>query len=470
MEETLTKEKEISADAQQSRRGFNKKILLIIAAVLVLIYGIGVVYFSSHFFPLTTVNNADCSFLSVEAAKKKIAATAEDYVYTIKLSGGEQAQIYGKDIELVCTSIDGIEEQKARQNPFLWPFDASNRKLTAQLVITYNEDILFNKMEWLDASVKQRETLALVPSKLTYASGAYTIADIADEKIFDFGSLFALARLDIYGLEKGISIEKEGLYVPLSEYAPVKAATDRMNQLVASSITYLRGEQTFVVNGDAIHEWVSVGDDLSVYLDYPKIKEYVKILATFYDTVGTKRNFVTSKGETIQIGGGNYGWRVNQSAESEELRDFILDGATTQREPVYSKRAAVHGNGCDIYNTYVEVSLASQHLWFYKDGVLIVDTPIVTGNPFLKNATPPGVFGLTYKTKDAILRGDDYETPVSFWMPFNGGIGLHDATWRGAFGGTIYRGGGSHGCVNMPYAAAKKVYEKISRNDPVVVY
>ena len=66
--------------------------------------------------------------------------------------------------------------------------------------------------------------------------------------------------------------------------------------------------------------------------------------------------------------------------------------------------------------------------------------------------------------------GEDYETPVTFWMPFNGGIGLHDATWRGRFGGSIYRGNGSHGCVNLPYSAAEKIFKSLSPGEPVVVY
>jgi len=446
-----------------------KRIVLIFAVFAVLLYFGGVAYFNTHFYPFTKINNIDCGFLSVEAAIRKIVDATENYTYTIK-STEKSEQIKGSDIDLLCNKISGVDKLKEKQNPFAWVFDASNRALKADIEISYNEDKLFNAMEWLECVVDTREALASVPKGFVYNAGSYSLGELAQKKIFDFGRLFYLARLDVYELKEGISLEKEGLYVPLDKYPQVEDALTRMNQLVSSSITYLRGEQSFVVNGDAIHEWVSVGDDFAVYLDTPQIKEYVRILSTFYDTVGTKRNFVTSKGETIQIGGGNYGWKVNQAAEAAALESAILNGETIVKEPSYARIAAVHGDGCDIYNTYVEISLASQRLWFYKDGVLVVETPVVTGNPFLRNATPPGVFGITYKTKDAILRGADYETPVKFWMPFNGGIGLHDATWRGAFGGSIYRGNGSHGCVNMPYGAAQKVFEKISRNDPVVVY
>ena len=60
------------------------------------------------------------------------------------------------------------------------------------------------------------------------------------------------------------------------------------------------------------------------------------------------------------------------------------------------------------------------------------------------------------------LEGADYTTYVNFWMPFLGGYGLHDATWRGSFGGDIYHYDGSHGCVNLPYDAAAEIYDNIS--------
>ena len=55
-------------------------------------------------------------------------------------------------------------------------------------------------------------------------------------------------------------------------------------------------------------------------------------------------------------------------------------------------------------------------------------------------------------------------------MPFNGGIGLHDATWRSSFGGTLYKNGGSHGCVNLPHSVAQKIFENISAGTPVLCY
>ena len=64
----------------------------------------------------------------------------------------------------------------------------------------------------------------------------------------------------------------------------------------------------------------------------------------------------------------------------------------------------------------------------------------------------------------------EYETPVKYWMPFNGGVGFHDASWQPTFGGSRYQTNGSHGCVNMPPEMAGKLFELISAGTPVLVH
>ena len=208
-----------------------------------------------------------------------------------------------------------------------------------------------------------------------------------------------------------------------------------------------------------------------------KISEYVSTFAEKYNTLYSVRNFVTSSGDTVTIVGGDYGFALDQESEKTQLIKDLSGRETVQRDPVWAIRGFTEYQiGNDIGNTYVEVSIKDQHLWYYKDGKKIVECDIVTGNPYMGYSTPTGTFGLTYKQLGATLRGEnadgtEYESPVTYWMPFYGNYGLHDATWRYAFGGNIYLGGGSHGCVNMPYEAAQKVFENIAdSNVPVVVY
>ena len=132
-----------------------------------------------------------------------------------------------------------------------------------------------------------------------------------------------------------------------------------------------------------------------------------------------------------------------------------------------------------ITQTFVVVYLNTQQLELYKNNTLYLSTPVVTGN-IGKYETPTGYFKIKYKQTNTYLKGKNadgstYKSHVNYWMPFNAGIGLHDATWRGNgtnlnyFGNKIYQTNGSHGCINMPYYAAQTVYNNVNAGTVVIV-
>ncbi|KRO14421.1 hypothetical protein IV62_GL000998 [Lactobacillus helveticus] len=81
-----------------------------------------------------------------------------------------------------------------------------------------------------------------------------------------------------------------------------------------------------------------------------------------------------------------------------------------------------------------------------------------------------------YKESPSTLRGtnDDgssYASPVKYWMPFTlSGCGFHDASWRTDWSKKAYLRGGSHGCVNVKPSEIRKVWNNISKNEPVIIY
>ncbi|MCD7917999.1 MAG: L,D-transpeptidase, partial [Clostridiales bacterium] len=179
--------------------------------------------------------------------------------------------------------------------------------------------------------------------------------------------------------------------------------------------------------------------------------------------------FATSYGTTVTVEGGDYGWWMNQSSEVEGLTQQILNQESGVREPVWNGTAAVLGVGADgdYGDTYVEINLTAQHLYYYKNGALVVESDFVSGK---NDATPTGTYGIQYCERYATLNGENYSSPVSYWMPFYDGVGLHDASWRTSFGGTIYKTNGSHGCINLPIKVAKQLYENMSAGTAVIVY
>ena len=159
------------------------------------------------------------------------------------------------------------------------------------------------------------------------------------------------------------------------------------------------------------------------------------------------------------------------AASMRTLRDK-LSAASQQpaaAQATWSSKGSVWGENT-IGSSYVEIDLTQQHVWVYRGGEVAVSTDCVTGKAISGNNTPNGIFAIQFKQRDAILRGEDYETPVSYWMPFFQGVGLHDAGWRGSFGGDIYVRSGSHGCVNLPPSAAAQIFEVVYSGEPVIVY
>lgn len=250
---------------------------------------------------------------------------------------------------------------------------------------------------------------------------------------------------------------------------PLTPMEQAQKDLAGVTVTYQFGDQSEVLDNDRILSWLQEKEDGSVAIDEQQAKAFVKALAEKYDTAYTTRTFHTTGGRDIQIAQGDYGWRIDQEAETKHLLELLAAKQSAVCEPIYAQTAAVHAKN-DWGKTYVEVSLTDQYLWLYKDGHCILESYFVSGNPTRGHATPKGIYGLTYKTRDATLSGEGYDSKVKYWMPFNRNVGLHDAPWRKTFGGQIYKNNGSHGCINLPPANAAKIYENVDKNTPVIVY
>ncbi len=120
--------------------------------------------------------------------------------------------------------------------------------------------------------------------------------------------------------------------------------------------------------------------------------------------------------------------------------------------------------------TYILISIKKQKLWYYKKGKLMMSTSVVTGHKG-KHDTPKGTYKIRGKARNVYLVGPDYKSYVNYWMLIDRRtqIGLHDASWRSSFGGSIYKWNGSHGCINMPYKKAKYIYNKAPTGTKVII-
>lgn len=126
--------------------------------------------------------------------------------------------------------------------------------------------------------------------------------------------------------------------------------------------------------------------------------------------------------------------------------------------------------GSAVGGTYIEISIKAQYMWLYVDRKLVCETDVVTGNNDGYSNTPKGYFNINSRARNTTLYGAGYASFVNYWMGFYGGCGIHDASWRSEFGGNIYNGNGSHGCVNTPYSKVQKIYNNSDYGTPVIIY
>ena len=451
------------------------RILLMDMAVLCIVLAVYLgfaLYYNSHFFKNTEVNGVNTSNMSEEKAEQAINKQVSGYVLEIQQRNGLTDIIYGNNIELHTEYGDSLSELIRKQNGFLWPaYLFRKQEYEVSSMLTYNESLLKAYVELLKG-FKEENVIAPTNASIAFGENNYEIipedpgTKLIKKKVYE-----AIAEA-INTLQPTLSLEEAGCYVEpqiTSEEPGLSEALKELNRYAGTKITYEFGDATEVLDGARISEWLTLDEDYKVTLDETKIKEYVDYIGKNYNSFGRRRTFKTSYGDVIKVEGGDYGWWLDRASEVKELTELIKNGEQTVKKPVYFQTAQQYGED-DIGNTYVEVNLTAQHLFFYKDGELIVESDFVSGNVSKDYATPTGTYPVQYKENDAILVGEDYETPVKYWMPFNRNIGFHDATWRDKFGKDIYRTRGSHGCINMPPKAAKKMFEHIKRGVAVVVY
>ena len=454
-----------------------------IACTCGLIYAGGAFYYKDKFFKGTKINGVSVDNLTAKEAEKKIENRIEDYSMEISFKDGGKEVIDGEEISYEYLSDGKIQEHLENQNPFLWTsgfFKEHNYEVGE--AITFDETKLHEKLNTF--SCMQEENM--IPPKdayIAFENNSFVIKPEEAGTTLDKALLTEKLLASVKESKNTFSAEEAGVYVlptVTDKDETLKHQQEVWNGCAAVTVTYTFGDKKEVLDGMTVKDWMTY-DENGNYVEnlgvlQQHIRDYVQMLGEKYNTIGTKRTLTsTYTGQPVTVSGGSYGYLIDIRGERTQLLKDIQSHGNIEREPIYAKRGKTYGEN-DIGNTYVELDLSAQHLWYYKDGEVLMESDFVSGTYNDKSRrTPSGVYSLAYKQRNQVLRPApnpdgtyDYESPVSYWMPFNGGIGLHDANWRGRFGGNIYRNSGSHGCINLPVSFAGKFYESIEAGCPIV--
>lgn len=482
--ELLTDEGEqLTEEEKHEKRRKRRKVIKIVAGsiggVILAVYLGFSVFFMSHFQFQTTINGVGFSMKSVEDVEAYMEEQVNNYVLSLNESDGDVEQIAGSDVSLTYRKGDELKKVLEKQNAFLWPMSLWEKpEITTEVGVEYDSAKLSEIISGL-ACMKEENQIAPVSAKPEFVETEFVIkaeevGSQIDKTVFE-----QKVKEYIEGFRDTLDMTEEECYVKpkyTSESPEVAAVCEEMNKYLGAEVTYTFGSSTEVVDSAQISQWLSTDENMKITFNEDAVKQYIQDLASKYNTYQKQRTFVSGNGNTVNVEGGSYGWIIDKDTEYEALINSIKSKEVVTKEPAYSQKAASHGS-VDWGTTYVEVDLTNQQMWLFVNGAVVVSGPIVTGKPSAGDATPQGVYSIRYCQKDAVLRGPkqedgtyEWESPVSFWMPFNGGIGLHDAPWQAAFGGSRYLTHGSHGCVNLQYSVAQTVYNNVQAGTPVICH
>ncbi len=467
-------------------------VAAILAFVLVIVaYVVMGFYFSSHFLPGTVVNGVDVSLMTAEKAKNELVDAFESYKLTLNELDNKQEVIKGSDIGLTASISNEFNNMLNVPTGLSWAlniFMDNKFEMPDGLVsLEYDDDMLDTTIDNLECVSPQYpvevKNAEIVLSDDGFVISPETIGNTAHRDELREGVAEAVMSCD-----ESINLLDNGYYdMPeICSDDPIlqeqKKAYDELNNMI---ISLKFGKKTVPVGIKAISKWVKPGKNsdgtFKLNLITDEITKYVDTLADTYDTLDKVKKFKSHTGDIIDVQPGGYGWLLDREFAVDKLKALVLarksvtidltDGSEASNAWWFRKAEVYETEGTGYYgNTYAEVSISEQHMWMFRDGEVVYESDVVTGNPNTGNSTPMGAFKIIYHQAPATLTGPGYSTQVAYWMVFADDVGFHDATWQPYFGGDLYLWNGSHGCVNLPYNKAAELYELVYDGMPVFVY
>lgn len=450
-----------------------KKIVLIaIAAVLVVIaggYAYRSTYYQDRFLPNTSIDDIDISNKTVAEANDLLHDRYSKQSFTIKEGNTDWKTINLAQFGLQTDFTKELEDLKDEQNQWTWGMayvsaaedkklgtvSVDQQKLTSETATikealeTLNEGRTASK----DATLKKGDDgFSIEPEVVGDAIDVeQTVTDL--QKAITSGE----SELDLTAYQKKPSVT--------SDDKELAKEMESLNKIAQVNANYSINGSTFQIPTATIMDWLSYKDGKNT-IDEEKVRNYVADLGNQYNTSTNASTFKSTKQGEVSVPAGTLSWTIQTDSETSALIEALKTGEDFTRSPVVLGSA--DPSGPLFGNTYIEVDLKNQHMWYYKDGAVALETDIISGKP--KSPTPTGVFYVWNKERNATLTGEDYSSPVDYWMPIDWtGVGIHDSDWQPEYGGDLWKTRGSHGCVNTPPGVMKELFGMVEVGTPVIV-
>lgn len=457
--------------------------VLMVLLLLLTVYFVLAFYYREGFSLNTWINGVYCTGKTVEEVNSELLSRTEAPNIVITDKTGKTYTISLADAEYLADYSNALERYRQEQNPYLWVDNVLfHSRRTLAPAVTVDAAALkkvFDSLTFVREEQQKKKDYSLYQSE----NGAYVFTDGLVDRI-DLEKAFLALQEAVENGRESLNLQDSDCYYDITPNENQKALRNLWKEIERyqnCDIVYCFGEERHPLTAADCVSFLAKEEGLpqldengSFMLEEEAVKNYVEKLAEEYDGYGRTRQFHSTRGDVITIEGGTYGSKLDQKKEVAYLMEHLLDagvhtGTPQSHIPVYEREAFCYGRD-DIGDTYIEVDMTQQKMYYYEKGVLRLETDVVTGNMRRHMGTPEGVNFVYNKQKDRVLRGPGYAAPVKFWVPVKGSIGIHDASWRKEFGGDIYQTAGSHGCINTPKDKMEELYDCVQIGTPVVMF
>lgn len=452
-------------------------------------------YYTDGFSYGTWVNAVYCTGKTVSEVHMELAQADTYEKIVLLLPDGKKESIQMGDISYRADFTKALLEIRKEQNSWKWYENLSKEMPKRTIVpdISFDEEKLEEILSSMDF-LKNKKADDAYRVFIKKTEQGYVLVN-ERMQVPDENACLTAVKEAILLKKEQIDLKEEGCYKSLPLTDAMKETLklwEKLDHFQNSGISYQFGEECVPIDAASASGWLvtAEGADSLQYITSPdaflteedgrflvdkdKIEAYVDSLADTYDTVGAKRQFQTTQSGWIEVSGGTYGNLLDRKTEKTYLCEIFEKQEFSKQKtqihtPSYIQTAWKQGRD-DIGDTYIEIDMGKQKLYYYENGEKKLETEIVTGDMKRKRQTPEMVCYVYAKQKNRTLRGPGYASFVKYWMPVKGGIGIHDARWRKEFGGEIYQTQGSHGCINLPSDQAKALYEQVEIGTPVIMF
>ena len=309
-------------------RVLRRALLLALGTVLFLLFGLYVffgIYFRSHFFYQTSIEDISVGGLTAEEAIEELRMEVKDYLLVMYDRDGNKYQIPGVDFGYDYQPLGEEEKLIEGQNSLLWPVKiGKEKKLEMEKSITYDENLLREKVAALDC-LKEERMKKPVNAFIQMTEAGYELVSEERGSYLFADKLFARVKAAVDAGESEITFTDD-LYENPAVTASDPVLTECMAKIQSyfgAEITYDMGVDKEVVDTGVISSWITVDENYNVTFNEDKVAAYVQSLASKYNTYGDEREFLTAKGDTVTIGGGDYGWVIDKEKEREIGRAHV---------------------------------------------------------------------------------------------------------------------------------------------------